>query len=78
MLMAPISCSISSAAMVSALIRDSANATSSFRLLHFKEMHTIAFKNNHCFRVSVCPSSLYVALYEGFTITLEMEKLKNK
>ena len=75
MLMAPISCSISSAAMVSALIRDSANATSSFRLLHFKEMHTMTFNNNHCFRVSVCLSS-YVALSEGWTLTLEMEKLK--
>ena len=59
MLMAPMSCSMSSAAMVSALIRDSANATSSFRLLHFKEMHTMTFNNNnyYWFMVSVCPSS---------------------
>ena len=76
MLMAPMSCNISSAAMVSALIRDSANATSSFRLLHFKEMHTMTFNNNHWFRVGACPSSLYVALSEGWTLTLGLEKLK--
>lgn len=36
MLIAPISWRMSSAAIVSALIRDSANATSSFRFLHKK------------------------------------------
>ena len=49
MLIAPMSCSISSAAIVSALIRDSANATSSFRFLK-KKFHHSLFKKQLIFK----------------------------